>query len=165
MCMTRAVSSRVQCTKARRIEAFCWSYTQPGGRYSFGVSPLLAPNSNTKREGMSLQNMQRHLTNLGPCLYDREYHQAFLRQKPFHLLSVELCGGELLEQNAQQLSKPCMVPNASNQLQMTKHTEKLIKKKINHRPGDPLTKMLKLNPWGDLQKLEHLKVQSLAKAR
>ena len=43
MCMTRAVSSRVQCTKARRTEAFCWSYTQPGGRYSFGVSVLLAP--------------------------------------------------------------------------------------------------------------------------
>ena len=31
MCMTRAVSSRVQCTKAGRTEAFCWSYTQPGG--------------------------------------------------------------------------------------------------------------------------------------
>ena len=41
MCMTRAVSSRVQCTKGRRTEAFCWSYTQPGGRYSFGVSVLL----------------------------------------------------------------------------------------------------------------------------
>ena len=41
--MTRAVSSRVQCTKARRTEAFCWSYTQPGGRCSFGVSVLLAP--------------------------------------------------------------------------------------------------------------------------
>ena len=43
MCMTQAVSSTVQCTKARRTEAFCWSYTQPGGRYSFGASALLAP--------------------------------------------------------------------------------------------------------------------------
>ena len=43
MCMTRAVSSRVQCKKARRTEAFGSSYIPPGRRCSFGVSALLVP--------------------------------------------------------------------------------------------------------------------------